>query len=174
MIRHMMKKREKILSKIIQMLDFSSLDPTTFANRLIYQKTIYLLQFSGISLGYRFNWYIRGPYSPELTETIYKIDNDKSIFPDSSSIRFKNQNDLEQKTRHFLEALGENAKNPEFLEILASLAYIRENDPAYRNFSNNLKIRLLNLKPFVKDFDNFDQLYDSAIKSLRILSEMNA
>lgn len=170
----MMNKKEKILSKILQMLDFSSIDPSTFENRLIYQKTIYLLQFSGISLGYRFNWYIRGPYSPELTETIYKIDNDRSIFSEGSSIRFKNQDEIEQKTGFFLETLAENAKNPEFLEVLASIAYIKENDSAYRNLGNNLKTRLLKLKPFVKDFDNFDQLYDSAIKSLKILSGMNA
>lgn len=169
-----MKKREKILSKIFQMLDFSSIDPTVFNNRLIYQKTIYLLQYSGISLGYRFNWYIRGPYSPDLTSTIFEVNENPSIYSESKSIRFKDQEGIERKIKKFSKALGDNSQNPEFLEILASVAYLNENDPAYSDINGNLKTRLLQLKPFVKDFSDFDQLYDSAIKSLRVLSGKNA
>lgn len=39
----------------------------TFDDRLILQKTVYLVQQLGIPLGYYFSWYIRGPYSRDLT-----------------------------------------------------------------------------------------------------------
>jgi hypothetical protein len=31
----------------------------------------FLLQLSGLGLGYRFNWYIRGPYSPGLADITF-------------------------------------------------------------------------------------------------------
>jgi uncharacterized protein YwgA len=173
-IAYMMEKREKTLGKIFQMLKFSSIEPDTFHNRLIYQKIIYLLQFSGVSLGFRFNWYIRGPYSSDLANAIYNIQADRTLFFESARIKFKNQEQVEQKIDKFLTILGENIENPEFLEILASIAYIKENDPAYRNVDENLKKRLLRLKPFIKDFSNFDELYNKSEKSLRIMSRKHA
>lgn len=35
-----------------------------FDDRLRLQKYVYLIQRLGLSLGYRFNEYLRGPYSP--------------------------------------------------------------------------------------------------------------
>ena len=43
----------------------------SFDERLICQKKIYLLQSLGTNLGYTYNWYVRGPYSPALTTYIY-------------------------------------------------------------------------------------------------------
>ena len=43
----------------------------SFDDRLICQKKIYLLQSLGTNLGYTYNWYVRGPYSPALTTYIY-------------------------------------------------------------------------------------------------------
>jgi uncharacterized protein YwgA len=40
---------------------------SSFNDRLIFQKTIYLLQAFGLYLGYYFSWYIHGPYSTTLT-----------------------------------------------------------------------------------------------------------
>jgi len=166
----MLKKKERVLSKIFQMLNFSSVDPNSFDNRLVYQKIIYLLQYSGVNLGYRFNWYIRGPYSPELTEVIFKVREEPSLFSESQNIRFKNQEDIDKKVKKFLKTVGEYSKDPEFLEILASIAYIKENDAQYKNSDEKLKDRLLSLKPFVKEFSNFDNLYENSIKSLKVMS----
>jgi uncharacterized protein YwgA len=170
----MLKKKERVLSKIFRMLNFSSVEPNSFENRLVYQKIIYLLQYSGVNLGYRFNWYIRGPYSPELTNVIFKIQEEPSVYSESQNIRFKNQEEIDKKITKFLKTLGENAKNPEFLEILASISYIKENDAAYANSDERLKNRLISLKPFVKDFSNFDQLYENSLKSLQTMSGKNA
>lgn len=43
----------------------------TFEKRLVCQKKIYLLQGLGTDLGYNYNWYVRGPYSPSLTNYVY-------------------------------------------------------------------------------------------------------
>ena len=43
----------------------------TFDDRLVLQKAAYLLQEAGVDLGYRFRWYLRGPYSPGLTEDAF-------------------------------------------------------------------------------------------------------
>lgn len=52
----------------------------SFNERLKLQKTIFLLQESSNKirnnsiLNYSFNWYLRGPYSPNLTEDEYEIE----------------------------------------------------------------------------------------------------
>lgn len=46
---------------------------TQFAQRLILQKSGYLLQEFGIHLGYRFSWYVRGPYSPDYTDDVFTL-----------------------------------------------------------------------------------------------------
>jgi len=48
----------------------------TFNDRLILQKTVYLLQSAGIHIGYRFRWYLRGPYSPDMTAGAFGIVNE--------------------------------------------------------------------------------------------------
>lgn len=43
----------------------------SLVDRLIVQKGIYLAQAAGIDLGHYFNWYLRGPYSPNLTGDVF-------------------------------------------------------------------------------------------------------
>ncbi len=44
-----------------------------FNNRLKLQKFVFLAKQYGIDLGYNFNLYIRGPYSPLLAEDYYRL-----------------------------------------------------------------------------------------------------
>lgn len=59
--------RRQIALKLV--LDELGMAPSlsTFDDRLILQKTVYLIQQLGVSLGYSYSWYIRGPYSRDLT-----------------------------------------------------------------------------------------------------------
>jgi uncharacterized protein YwgA len=50
----------------------------SFQNRLIMQKTVYLAQAAGVQLGYFYQWYLHGPYSPSLTRDEYAIAMDIS------------------------------------------------------------------------------------------------
>jgi uncharacterized protein YwgA len=46
----------------------------TFEDRLRLQKIIYIAKHFGIDLGYSFNEYLRGPYSPELADDYYELE----------------------------------------------------------------------------------------------------
>lgn len=50
------------------------LDISTKDNRLRTQKAVYLGQLTGVDLGYRYNWYVHGPYSPSLTQDYYALE----------------------------------------------------------------------------------------------------
>lgn len=45
----------------------------TLNDRIRVQKAIYLAQAAGADLGYDYNWYAHGPYSPELANDYYKL-----------------------------------------------------------------------------------------------------
>ena len=49
-------------------------DIDTVDERKKVQKSIYLGQVAGVDLGYHFGWYLKGPYSPELTKDYYELD----------------------------------------------------------------------------------------------------
>lgn len=46
----------------------------TVHDRKLLQKAVYVGQLSGVDLGYRFGWYLMGPYSPALTRDYYDLD----------------------------------------------------------------------------------------------------
>ena len=58
-----------VLDELQQSSDISDMN-----QRLRIQKIIYLSQlFDAADLGYRYNWYIKGPYSPSLTQDYYAL-----------------------------------------------------------------------------------------------------
>src|SRR5207253_11490502 len=65
------------LALVLHHLDVP-IDLRTFSNRLNVQKKIYLAQIAGIDLGYRFGWYIRGPYSTGLTQDAFTLKDEIS------------------------------------------------------------------------------------------------
>lgn len=48
-------------------------DISTKSRRKTVQKAVYLVQAAGVDLGYRYNWYVMGPYSPALTRDYYAL-----------------------------------------------------------------------------------------------------
>lgn len=48
-------------------------DIATIDDRKRVQKAVYLGQLTGVDLGYRFGWYIRGPYSTRLTNDYFPL-----------------------------------------------------------------------------------------------------
>jgi hypothetical protein len=46
---------------------------SSFEDRLILQKAVYLAQAAAVQLGYTFGWYLRGPYSPALTRDAFTV-----------------------------------------------------------------------------------------------------
>ncbi len=56
-----------------------------FAGRLMVQKAMYLAKAAGHDCGHFFRWYLRGPYSPELTRDVFSIEAEVSAGEDESS-----------------------------------------------------------------------------------------
>ncbi|WP_048174014.1 hypothetical protein [Methanosarcina siciliae] len=156
--------KEEILSRVLDILELFKPDMSEFNNRLKFQKIIYLLQSSGLSLGYAFNWYVRGPYSPDLAQSLFSIDD--SIFQKSKEIRFKDHETIVQKLNEFRGKLGPKFDDVEYLEVLASMHYIWKVTFDGNVDKQKLRERLLLAKPSLYDFSNINQLIDNAYDDL--------
>lgn len=103
----------------------------TFDDRLISQKKIYLLQSLGTDLGYEYNWYVHGPYSPSLTNYIYN-NIDVLSATDFSSYRLSETADNNSNLVNGLDDLKEEGlSTPSWYELLASLLFIKNNSSGW-------------------------------------------
>jgi len=64
-----MEKRKKVIA-FFKELGFE-FNISRFDDRLIAQKIVCLLDLKGIDLGYSCSMYVRGPYSPDLTQDLF-------------------------------------------------------------------------------------------------------
>lgn len=120
----------------------------TFDARLISQKKIYLLQALGTDLGYSYNWYVRGPYSPDLTTYMYeKLDvltsEDYSMYEMAEDVidKIESVNSLDDSRP---SGLTESS----WYELLASLLYINNNKESWKvTNSEELFSKLIQHKP---------------------------
>ena len=108
-------------------------DLSTFSKRLILQKKVYLAQVTGIDLGYRFGWYLRGPYSKSLTAEAFELVED--FQQDETSVETapigKDKRAQLNKVKPLCEIpSGEDFEEGVWLELLASLHFLRH--VAYR------------------------------------------
>ena len=94
----------------------------TFSGRLKLQKTIYLMEHAfDLNIGYNFSWYVRGPYSPQLAEDGFGL---KEVYDTIPVARFK-ENDAEIRFREFLSFLGGKKDDADWLEIVASIHFLK-------------------------------------------------
>lgn len=104
------------------MKDIGNFDMDTFKGRLSFQKTVYLLQYFGVYLGYDFGWYIHGTYSPALTRAGFKIRDLVKRMPEID-IRFASD-EAQANYGKFKEFIEDKKDDPALLEIGASLCYL--------------------------------------------------
>jgi len=115
-------KRLAAIAAILNELGIEA-DLDSHDSRLQMQKSIYLAQAAGLDLGYRFNWYVRGPYSPNLADDYYEAFRD----PDFAGTYIASQ-DLRNRLQGVKNAIGSSpssATTTEWLEALASVDFIR-------------------------------------------------
>lgn len=103
----------------------------TFNDRLILQKMVYLLQASNIDFGFRFGWYLRGPYCPALANDAF------SIVADLESAECEAGHwELSDSSKRELDRLGERVQafrrgerkeQARRLERLASVHFLIDN-----------------------------------------------
>jgi len=72
--RMTMEKREKVIA-FFKELGFK-FTISRFDDRLVAQKVVCLLELKGINLGYPCSMYVRGPYSPDLTQDLFDFTNE--------------------------------------------------------------------------------------------------
>ncbi|MEZ5334368.1 MAG: hypothetical protein R2741_03565 [Methanolobus sp.] len=167
--------QEKVVCRIFEIMGLGIPNMESFANRLKYQKIIYLLQSFGLSLDYGFNWYLKGPYSSPLARTLFTIEATPDIYKESIGLRFKNEDAIIAKLEDFKQKLGDNINNVLYLEVLASLHYINKAKFSGKGSIDDLKYMLYDVKPHLKEEAGIDEIIEKAYKDLSnytiILSE---
>lgn len=156
-------EREQILCRTLQLVGFDRVDMDNFNNRLIYQKVIYLMQNFGLSLGYGYSWYVKGPYSPDLAKTLFNIT--PTVFAESGGFVYKDNEKIIEKIATFKNILEGEFHNYLFLEILASIVFIQKSISIDGdNRDEKLKLELLKLKPKLGENSEFESTFSKASK----------
>jgi len=102
---------------------------TTVQDRKRFQKAVFLGQMAGADMGYRYGWYLMGPYSSALTRDYYELSEALSI--DDEDV--KNYS-LNSDIRNLLEkikpcfSVPADVKLPmeDWLELLSSILYLKK------------------------------------------------
>jgi len=140
-------------------------DMENFDERLRLQKIVYLLWAYGISLGYGFNWYVRGPYSPKLASDGYALDDE--LFERGSKIQLNDDKTVVESLNEFNDIIGEKINDSLYLEILASLHYIKKVAFGGQDDFEKISNWLTSQKPYLKKVEGIDTLIKSAYRDLQ-------
>ena len=149
------------------LLDELGVEPKikTVAQRKTLQKSVYIGQLAGVDFGYRYNWYVMGPYSPGLTRDYYALDR---AVASSHGGDVAKHHELRPSIRRRLARVkplldvpaGLDVDQADWLELVASVHYlIVERKKKKRDARKVLK----NAKPHVADH------MDEALNQLRAL-----
>lgn len=95
-------------------------DMSTFEGRLVLQKTVYLLQCFGLYFGYKFSWFVHGPYSPELTKEAFQL---QPFYKKVPHARFSGSQ-TEKRFQNFLSFVGDKKNDADWLEQLACTHFL--------------------------------------------------
>ena len=116
------------LKLVLDQAGFDKLGLATFSERFNLQKRIYLIQLMGQDLGYRYSWYLRGPYSRDLTADAFTLK-DELAGGERDHERFNLSDDalarIEKAKRLWAVQAGVGVDSDQWLELLASLHYLR-------------------------------------------------
>lgn len=102
-----------------------SFNMDTFQDRLILQKSIYLVQSLGTDLGYHFSWYLKGPYSASLATDGFSIRDELDIDLDESK-KWKLDDSLARRLDNIQSWFSETEKKvlAKKLELFASVHFL--------------------------------------------------
>lgn len=111
-------------------------------NRIKLQKTVYLMDKMGISVGdYNFRLHEHGPYS-------LKLDIDSQEKFDSGELKFSTSTQKSfAQVRNIVEQ-AENYSPEKWLECVTTLHYLKEE---WHLKPNNIFDKLVEIKPYLKD-----------------------
>jgi uncharacterized protein YwgA len=123
---------------------------STLADRIRFQKIVYLMQALDVDLSYPFGWYLHGPYSTELADDGFALANMES----ASRRKLAEPLDIDvkalKKAKSFLDTLEAELPDTESykkLEIAASLHFLAKQTLAGKADCDVVMRRLLQNKP---------------------------
>jgi uncharacterized protein YwgA len=134
-----MEKRKKVIAFFKEMgFEF---DISRFDDRLMAQKLVCLLELKGIDLGYSCSLYVRGPYSPDLTQDLFEYTNEFEMLKTESRLNSDEKETAGELGRIF-------GLKPVPLEVGATYGYY-----AMRQNSDPLEAlrQVKRLKPFYSE-----------------------
>jgi uncharacterized protein YwgA len=135
------------VSKLLSYLRELHVNPRmeTFSERKRLQKLAYLLQAWGLDVPFDFGWYLHGPYSRGTTQLLFEIANGKDI--DTEALT---PHERERITK-FARFLGDDLKDPDKLEVLASIHFLRTKAKEIGASENDIRLFLKRKKPYFTD-----------------------
>ncbi len=113
-----------ILGKVLKNF-YNSFDMNDFDDRLKLQKIVYLMKSKNLNLGYIFNLYLYGPYSPELTKDGFQISQ-VCEYGNIGKIGFEDEG-LDSQFLDFIQKIEEKKEDLEWLEVVSSYLFIKNN-----------------------------------------------
>ena len=123
------------IAKLSGCLDrLGGLELSTLKDRKLLQKKVYMLQESGLNLGYHFGWYVYGPYSPDLTKDAFDLSMQLTHAPktmDKGTLTLGEQSAL-RKMNAFLSSVSKEDELADSLEIIASLHFLMKENPSLK------------------------------------------
>ena len=113
-----------VLRRVLEALKISP-DMKGVRDRKLKQKAIYLAQVFGIDLGYRYGWYLMGPYSPSLASDYYAL---AEVGADSDDPRELNEA-TKQQLNVVMKVVSDDRRpvdlpREDWFELLASWHYL--------------------------------------------------
>lgn len=120
-----------------------------FEDRLEVQKIPYLAQQYGLDLGYTFSWYLKGPYSKQVTQDGFLIHNTLQRGEQIKPGHFLDKQILQE----FREIIEPHMNDPTWLEIAGSLLYLRNEMYSGRPLDQIIGLLIEDLTCGYKNFD---------------------
>ena len=121
-----MKKAQINLKLFLDALGISS-EISTLEDRKRVQKAVYIGQEAGVDLGYSYGWYLLGPYSPELTQDYFTL-NDDLLTEDEEYTSYMLVESLSNKLNGLKSLMDVpqkvNLPQEDWLELVASIVYL--------------------------------------------------
>ncbi|MCH7560087.1 MAG: hypothetical protein IIC67_01735 [Thaumarchaeota archaeon] len=120
------KINDEVINLGLVLRNLDNFDMSTFDGRLTLQKTIYLMQAFGIYLGHNFSWYLRGPYSSHLASVGFALQDIYHRIPTAGYF----EKETQRKFDDFIEFMNDKKTEPDRLEILASIHFLKKIYPS--------------------------------------------
>lgn len=121
-----MVEQTTVLQLVLDELDLGN-SISTIADRIALQKVVCLIQEAGLQLGYSFNWYVRGPYSPALASDYYQLAGARDLI-ESQAKQFVLTDAAKAATDKVMALLDPptevNLDRVSWLELAASIAFL--------------------------------------------------